>query len=148
MKTFVTTEAPPRQTMTVSTAGIYGWTTFNSPSFSNCLKSNNTGVANSTARSILTFTLNQASILTYGYRVSSEKNADKLTVKVDNYYVCDGISGYNNNSTKSEALSKGDHTITLEYSKDDYENSYDDCGYIYNIAINGELLSNDDFVQE
>ena len=29
--------------------------------------------------------------------------------------------------------------------KNNSGNSYDDCGYIYNIAINGELLSNDDF---
>lgn len=145
VKTFVTTEAPPRQTMTITTAGAYGWTTYNTSSYSNCLKSNNKGVANSTARSILTFTVNQASSLTFGYKVSSESGCDKMTIKVDNNTICNQISGSTSMSSNSVSLAKGDHTITLEYTKDNSGNSNDDCGYIYNIAVNGELLTNDDF---
>lgn len=145
VKTFVTTEAPPRQTMTITTAGTYGWNTYNSASYSNCLKSNNNGIPSSTARSILSFTVNQTSSLTFGYWVSSERYYDKLTIKVDNNVICDGISGSTGNSSYYVSLEKGDHTITLEYTKNNSINSYDDCGYIYNIAINGELLANGDF---
>lgn len=145
VKTFVTTEAPPRLTMTISTAGIYGWTTYNTSSYNNCLKSNNNGVSNSTARSILSFTVDYATTLTFGYRVSSESGHDKMIIKVDNNTICDGISGSTTKSSNSISLVKGDHTITLEYSKDNSGNRNDDCGYIYNIAVNGELLSNDDF---
>ena len=145
MKTFVTTEAPPRQTMTITTAGAYGWITYDYSSYSNCLKSDNYGIANSTARSILSFTVNKSSSLTFGYKVSSEKNYDKMTIKVDNNVICDGISGSTTNSSNSVSLEKGDHTITLEYTKNASGNSSNDCGYIYNIAINGELLSNYDF---
>ena len=145
VKTFVTTEAPPRQTMTITTAGAYGWNTYNNTSYSNCLKSNNNGIANSTARSILSFTVNMSCSLTFGYKVSSERYYDKMSIKVDNNIICDGISGSTSTSLNSMTLEKGDHTITLEYTKNNSGNSYDDCGYIYNIAINGELLSNDDF---
>lgn len=145
VKTFVTTEAPPRQTMTITTAGTYGWTTYSTTSYNNCLKSNNKGVANSTARSILTFTVNQASSLTFGYRVSSESGYDKMTIKVDNTTICNQISGSTYKSSNSVSLAKGDHTITLEYTKNNSGNSYDDCGYIYNIAVNGDLLTNSDF---
>lgn len=145
VKTFVTSEAPPRQTMTITTAGTYGWNIYKSSSYSNCLKSNNNGISSSTARSILSFTLNQKSTLSFGYMVSSELYNDKLTIKVDNITLCSGISGIANYPTNSVSLAKGDHTIILEYSKDPDGNRNDDCGYIYNIAINGELLSNDDF---
>ena len=145
VKTFVTTEAPPRQTMTITTAGTYGWETYNNTSYSNCLRSNNMGVASSTARSILSFTVNQATDLTFGYKVSSESGYDKMTIKVDNSTICNGISGSTYKSSNSISLAKGDHTITLEYTKNNSGNSNQDCGYIYNIAVNGELLSNDDF---
>ena len=145
VKTFVTTEAPLRQTMTIITAGTYGWVTYNNMSYSNCLKSNNMGVASSTARSILSFTVNQATDLTFGYKVSSESGYDKMTIKVDNSTICNGISGSTYQSSNTVSLAKGDHTITLEYTKNDSGNSNQDCGYIYNIAVNGELLSNDDF---
>ena len=145
VKTFVTGEAPPRQTMTITTAGTYGWTIYNTSSYSNCLKSNNEGISNSTARSILSFTVNQASTLSFGYKVSSERNYDKMTIIVDNNIICNGISGSTSNSSNSVSLEKGDHTITLEYTKNNSGNSNNDCGYIYNIAINGELLSNNDF---
>ncbi len=145
VKTFVTTKAPPRQTMTITTAGTYGWETYNNTSYSNCLRSNNMGVASSTARSILSFTVNQATDLTFGYKVSSESGYDKMTIKVDNSTICNGISGSTYKSSNSISLAKGDHTITLEYTKNNSGNSNHDCGYIYNIAVNGELLSNDDF---
>lgn len=145
VKTLVTTEAPPRQTMTITTAGLYGWTTYNTSTYSNCLRSNNRDISSSTARSILSFTVNQATSLTFGYRVSSESYYDKMTIKVDNNIICENISGSKNKSSNSVALAKGDHTITLEYTKNDYGNYNDDCGYIYNIAVNGELLANDDF---
>ena len=145
VKTFVTTEAPPRQTMTITTAGIYGWTTYDTSSYTNCLKSNNNGVSSSTARSILSFTVDYATTLNFGYKVSSESGHDKMTIKVDNNTICDGISGSTTKSSNSISLVKGDHTITLEYSKDNSGNRNDDCGYIYNIAVNGELLTNDDF---
>ena len=131
--------------MTITTAGAYGWNTYNNTSYSNCLKSNNNGIANSTARSILSFTVNMSCSLTFGYKVSSERYYDKMSIKVDNNIICDGISGSTSTSLNSMTLEKGDHTITLEYTKNNSGNSYDDCGYIYNIAINGELLSNDDF---
>ena len=145
VKTLVTTEAPPRQTMTITTAGLYGWTTYNTSTYSYCLRSNNRDISSSTARSILSFTVNQATSLTFGYRVSSESYYDKMTIKVDNNIICENISGSKNKSSNSVALAKGDHTITLEYTKNDYGNYNDDCGYIYNIAVNGELLANDDF---
>lgn len=145
VKTFVTTEAPPRQTMTITTAGAYGWNTYNTSSYSNCLKSNNKGVANSTARSILSFTISQTATLTFGYKVSSRSGYDKMSIKVDSDIICNGISGSIYKSLNSFSLAKGDHTITLEYSKDNVGSSNDDCGYIYNIAVNGKLLANDDF---
>jgi len=145
VKTFVTTEAPPRQTMTITTAGSYGWTTYNTTSYSNCLKSNNEGMSNSTARSILSFTVNNTSSLTFGYRVSSESGYDKMTIKVDNDIICNEISGNKSVTSINVPLEKGDHTITLAYMKNNSGNSYNDCGYIYNIAVNGEMMSNSDF---
>ena len=68
-----------------------------------------------------------------------------MTIKVDNNTICNQISGSTSMSSNSVSLAKGDHTITLEYTKDNSGNSNDDCGYIYNIAVNGELLTNDDF---
>ena len=145
LKTFVTSEAPPRQTMKITTAGTYGWSTYNISSYNNCLKSNNKGISNSTARSILSFTVNQATTLTFGYKVSSESGYDKMTIKVDNNVICNGISGSTTKSSNSVSLVKGDHSITLEYTKDEKGDNNDDCGYIYNIAVNGELMSNGDF---
>ena len=145
VKTFVTTETPPRQTMTITTAGSYGWTTYNTTSYSNCLKSNNEGMSNSTARSILSFTVNKTSSLTFGYRVSSESGYDKMTIKVDNDIICNEISGNKSVTSINVPLEKGDHTITLAYMKNNSGNSNNDCGYIYNIAVNGEMMSNSDF---
>lgn len=146
VNTFVTTEAPPRLTMTISTAGTYGWTTYYTSSYSNCLKSNNEGVPNSTARSILSFTVDRETTLSFGYKVSSEKGKDKMSIKVDNNSIRNGISGIVSlQQPISVSLAKGDHTITLEYSKDNEGNSNDDCSYFYNIAVNDELLSNSDF---
>lgn len=69
---------------------------------------------------------------------------DKMTIKVDNSTICNGISGSSSKSSNSLSLAKGDHTITLEYTKDNGGNIGDDCGYIYNIAVNDKLLSNED----
>lgn len=92
--------------------------------------SNNQGKHSTTATSTWTITVSEDTPYTFRYRVSSETNYDKLTIKLDDTTVANAISGNGSERTYSTTLSAGTHTITASYSKDSSANSNDDCGYI------------------
>lgn len=64
------------------------------------------------------------------YKVSSEQNYDKLTVKVDGTTIANGISGAGSWITYSFSNTEGSHTLEASYSKDGSQDKNDDCAYI------------------
>ncbi|MEI3501285.1 MAG: hypothetical protein V8Q39_07330 [Anaerovoracaceae bacterium] len=73
--------------------------------------------------------------MSFNYGVSSEPKYDKLTVKLDDEIIADGISGITENSCHEKELEAGSHTLSLSYEKDVSTDLNEDCGYISDIVI-------------
>ena len=104
--------------------------------------SNNKGVKSSTASSTWTIYLDEESDYSFNYKVSSEANYDKLTIKIDGVTVVNAISGDGTELTYKTKLSAGNHTITATYVKDSSADKFDDCGYIILNNINQGYICN------
>lgn len=85
---------------------------------------NNAGVNNSTASTILT-AKQDISVLAFNYSYSSEANYDKFTLKVGGVTVENAVSGATANKTYNGSLAKG-QTIEFTYSKDSSQDANDD----------------------
>lgn len=92
--------------------------------------SNNKGVQGKAATSTWTITLDKDAEYTLKYKVSSEANYDKLTVKLDSTTIANAISGAGEEITYTTTLAAGTHTLTATYAKDSSGNKNDDCGYV------------------
>lgn len=92
--------------------------------------SNNKGVKSSTATSTWKITVEKDTEYTIKYKVSSEGNYDKLTIKLDNITIANAISGAGSELTYKNTLTAGEHTLTATYSKDSSGDKNNDCGYV------------------
>jgi len=72
--------------------------------------------------------------VTYEYKVSSEQNYDKLTIKKGTEILVNGISGSTSYVSQTVTLQAGE-TLTFTYSKDSSGNNNDDCAYIKGLTI-------------
>jgi len=94
-------------------------------------KSNNQNAGSSSATATWTITATTAGTLTVSYKVGSEANYDKLTVKVNNEIVANAISGNVDWANHEIACSTGDAvTVTATYSKDNSGDQNGDTAYI------------------
>lgn len=132
-------------TFTLTGSGSYPWSKYSSLGH-NCLYSSNKGKNGTTSSSSLTINISKSSTLTFKYKVSSESKYDKLSIKLNDAYVANAISGTISNSYTTK-LSVGSHIITLSYSKDNSTSSGDDRGYIYDIALDDVYISNSDIIE-
>lgn len=104
--------------------------------------SNNSGVNNSTASTVLT-AKQDISILSFDYSYSSEANYDKFTLKVGSTTVEDGVSGATTNKSYSGAISSG-NAISFTYAKDSSQHKNDDkCTFsnMYITIIKTDILA-------
>ncbi len=103
---------------------------------SGVLKSTNK-TSNST--SVYKITANENIIVIFEYKVSSEKNYDKLII-AKNGTTLETVSGSTSYVAYSVTLNAGDY-LTFTYSKDGSQSSGDDCVYIKNLTYepNGEV---------
>lgn len=89
----------------------------------------NAGSTSATAKWVITAT--EAGTVTISYKVSSEQNYDKLTVKVNDETVANAISGNGSWIDYTVECGAGDTvTVNATYSKDGSGNSSSDTGYI------------------
>jgi len=96
------------------------------------LMSSNQKKYGSTSESTITLSSESDFSLSFDYAVSSEKDYDKYTIKLDDEIIADNISGTITDKF-SRILSAGTHYIYLKYQKDSSGDYYDDHAYIYNI---------------
>lgn len=74
--------------------------------------------------------------VTIQYKVSSEENSDKLTVKYNDTVIADGISGDGNWLSYAVSCNAGDtFTVSATYAKDGFVDLYSDTAFI---KIDGE----------
>lgn len=102
------------------------------------LTSTNKGVANSTARTVLTALEDMQ--VSFNYAYSSEDRYDKFTLIVGDTIVEDNSSGESYTKSYSGTLLKGQN-ITLQYSKDGSRDSYDDECEIWYIRVRTYIKS-------
>ena len=101
-------------------------------------KSNIEGKANTTASATITLNTTVSGKISFDYKVSSETNYDKFTVKVNSTTVASAISGagdWISYGPTTYTPTSGKITITLTYTKDGSQDKNDDCGYIRNIKF-------------
>ncbi len=91
------------------------------------IKSVNLGVANA----VLTLTPAETGMLTFSYKVSSEKNYDKLTIKHGSTTIANEISGEVDWTDFEIPVTAGvDIVLNISYIKDDSRNVGDDTAYV------------------
>lgn len=95
------------------------------------LMSGNKGKSNSSSTLQLTFTSDTT--MTFDYKVSSEANYDKLTVKLGETTLVGGVSG-KIDWTTLEVEAKNKDVLTITYSKDGSGDRNDDCVYLRNFS--------------
>ena len=139
----VVTSNPFGRSLTFTDSGSYGWTY---DSTNKRLQSTNKGVNNST--SITTITIGTSVDCPYSaarsslkriyfrYGVSSESGYDKLTIKINDVVVVNGISGKKeDNVIYTDENQYKNTVIELSYTKDGSESSNDDVAYISGLSI-------------
>ncbi len=95
------------------------------------LMSGNKEMGSSSSTLQLTFTSDTT--MTFDYKVSSEQNYDKLTVKLGSETLVNGVSGVIDWTTQ-EVNAKKDDKLTIVYKKDSSGNKNDDCVYLRNFS--------------
>ena len=124
----ITEEIPKLEYYTITNDEINPWT-----ETEGLLTSGGKGVNNA----VSTYTIaadSSAITVTFEYKVSSEKNYDKFTIKKGTEILVNGISG----STEYQALTvtlQAGEVLTFTYSKDSSGNTGDDCAYIKGLTI-------------
>lgn len=93
--------------------------------------SNNTGISNSTANTSWTIKVDENTVYTIKYKVSSELNNDIFSLELDGAKVVEGVSGDREENTVNVNLIAGKtHTLNAIYSKNNSTNSFEDMAYI------------------
>ncbi len=104
-----------------------------------CAKSGNGGVSSTTSILQLTLDMHAGETLSFRMKVSSETNYDKLAFIVNGSVYGTELSG--NGSWQNityTAQSDGTYNFQWRYKKDGSVDSYDDCGYVDDIAYSGD----------
>ncbi len=102
--------------------------------------SNNQGKKSTVAETTITFTPNKNGELSFNWKVDSEKNWDKLTIKLNDKTLVDGKSGNNiSGNIKEDIIKNTNYTLTLSYKKDFSGDKYTDTASITNFNINVKL---------
>lgn len=125
--------APLAGNVTLEEATPY---TFKEDAANGWLASNNKGIPN--GKATITLTAVKSGLLSFSYKISSEKNYDWLDIKVNGTSVggqkVTGWSGDVDWTTFSRLVSAGD-TIVITYSKDSSSNSGDDTVWLKDFAF-------------
>ena len=95
-------------------------------------KSNNSGAANTTAKTTLKALYDMT--LSFDYSYSSEANYDKFTLAIAGTVVENGVSGSTTNKSWSGTLTAGQE-ISFTYSKDGSQNKNDDQCTFSNMVV-------------
>ena len=102
--------------------------------------SNNQGKKKTEAITTIKFTPNKNGKLIFNWKVDSENNYDKLTIKLNDKTLVNGISGNNvSGSIKEDIIKNTNYTLTLSYIKDNSVDKYTDTASITNFNINVKL---------
>lgn len=101
------------------------------------LMSGNNGKSSSS--STLQLTMTADTNLSFEYKVSTEKNYDKLTITQGSKTLVNGVSGVID-WTRLEIDAKSDDVITIVYKKDSSGNKNDDCVYIRSFAAGAPTI--------
>lgn len=96
------------------------------------LASENTGKNSSAANMTMTFKANAK--LSFKYKVSSEKNYDKLVIKKDNDVIITE-SGENESWKNLTVLGRAGEKVSVTYSKDNSGNSGSDTAWLKDISV-------------
>ncbi len=97
----------------------------------NVWKSDNKGLGGSTAAVTFSVTASTSGTLKVGYKVGSEANYDKLTVKVNNTTVANAISGDKDWEDYEVTCAAGNVvTVTASYAKDNSGDKNGDTAYV------------------
>ena len=91
------------------------------------------------ASSTLQLTITADTNLSFEYKVSTEKNYDKLTITQGSKTLVNGVSGVID-WTRLEIDAKSDDVITIVYKKDSGGNKNDDCVYIRSFAAGAPTI--------
>ena len=91
------------------------------------------------ATSTLTLTFTEDSHLSFEYKVSSEAEYDKCTIKLGTSILVNGKSG-NQDWKGLDVDAKRGEKLTVEYSKDGSGDKYDDCVYLRNFSAGAALV--------
>lgn len=118
---------------TITNNSTYPWSV--SDSSIKELKSGNSNKSSTTSTLVISYSASVGDIISFSYKVSSEANYDKLTIKVGNTTVAN-VSG-------DEAYTDYSYTVTtagvmelsFSYSKDGSVDKNSDAGFIKNISI-------------
>ena len=93
----------------------------------------------SSSSSTLQLTMTADTNLSFEYKVSTEKNYDKLTITQGSKTLVNGVSGVID-WTRLEIDAKSDDVITIVYKKDSSGNKNDDCVYIRSFAAGAPTI--------
>lgn len=136
----VTVTDPRKNVVTSNTAGAtVSFSTSNSyewewDSTNKRMRSTNYNIHNTFSTTTITINTTKTTDLSFDYSVSSEDDYDELTIILDGTTIVSAISG-TINSSYSEKLTSGTHTINLKYVKDRSDNENDDRAYISNMKL-------------
>jgi hypothetical protein len=131
--------------------GTLGFTTSSDYPWETCIingvpvaRSGNYKVNNSTSVMQLVLTMEAGEMLTFRWRASSEDDYDFLKFYVNNTQFGDSLSGETDWETLTyTASAAGTYTFRWEFAKDPYVGSYDDCGYVDDVAYIRNFIPGD-----
>lgn len=105
----------------------------------NGYKSNIVNISEGKAEATVTLTPSTDGQFTIMYKVESEKNCDKFTMKVNNIMYVNELSGYTNWVGEGvDGVANKPITVSLSYTKDKYQGNGTDTVYIKFLDFEGE----------
>ncbi len=121
---------------TISSTGSYPWQLSG-----DYYQSTNKGVNSSSSEMTITFT--NSGSFTFGYKVSSESNYDKLYISLNSISIVSGISGTSSSFVEKTIDVVANDVLTIKFTKDSSQASGDDRGYFKIIAANSSSSAKD-----
>lgn len=109
--------------------------------------STNQGVGSSASTVTATVTANEGEIVSFDYKVSTERTYDKFMFKIDGTTIAT-YSDVIDWSNFSYALTAGEHTLEWTYQKDSSVDRNDDTVWLDNVYVGAPVLSSEITVDE
>lgn len=109
--------------------------------------SSNQGVGSSASTVTAVVTANEGEIISFDYKVSTERTYDKFMFKIDGTTVAT-YSDVIDWSTFSYLLTAGEHTLEWTYQKDSSVDRNDDTVWLDNVYVGAPVLSSEIVVDE